>query len=270
MRRAVNNPDDGQPVRGSVDKALDLLAALASGDGPHRLAELARETGIAKPTVHRMLRTMAESGFAVGTEGGAYHVGPRFLGMAAAALAGSRGNQFARPVLEELQRRTGHTVHYAVRHGGEAIYVDKVEPAQSYRMTSRVGGQIPLYCTAVGRAILARLPERERAEVLGTAPLPARTEYTLTDPDAIRAALAEWDERGFLTEDRQNEPDIRCVAAPVIDGLGAVIGAISVSGLVFTLDEESIEVYGPMVRAAADEVSATLGGQGPRLSSVRS
>lgn len=252
-----------------MDKTLDVLAALAEQDGPHRLAELARTTGLAKPTVHRMLRTMTESGFAVATEGGAYQAGPRLLGMAAAALAGSRESRLVRPVLLELQRRTGHTVHYAVRHGDEAIYVDKIESAQAYRMNSRVGGQIPLYCTGLGRAILARLPAGERDAVLGAAPLPARTEHTLTDPAAIRAALSELDERGFLAEDQQNETDVRCVAAPVTDGLGTVIGAISVSGLVFTLDTESIAVYGPMVRAAADEASAALGGEPPELSVIR-
>ncbi|WP_040406247.1 IclR family transcriptional regulator [Amycolatopsis nigrescens] len=275
MRTAVNDgprdePQDepersGQP-RGAVDKALDVLSALVRPGSPHRLADLAKETGLAKPTVHRMLQTLTGSGFAVGVAGGSYQVGPRLLGMSAAALASSKESRFARPVLAELQRRTGHTVHYAVRHGLDAIYVEKVEPAQAYRMTSRVGGEVPLYCTAVGRAILSRLPEAEVAEVLGTAPLPARTPRTLTDPAAIRHALSEVDERGFLVEDEQNEPDVRCVAAPVVDGLGQVAGAISVSGLTFTLSLDSVEVLGPLVRDAAAQVSAALGsGIGIRL-----
>lgn len=256
-------------ARGSVDKALDVLGALVRPGGPHRLAEIARYTGIAKPTAHRMLQTMTESGFAVAAAGGSYHVGPRLLGMAAAALAGSRDSQFARPVLVDLQRRTGHTVHYAVRHGSDAVYVDKAEPEQAYRMTSRVGGQVPLYCTAVGRAILSRLPEAEVTEILGTGPLPARTPHTLTDPGRIRTALSEVDEHGYVSESEQNEPDVRCVAAPVVDGLGNVAGAISVSGLTFTVDDESVAIFGPMVRAAADEVSAALGAGRAALGVVR-
>ncbi|WP_158880540.1 IclR family transcriptional regulator [Amycolatopsis anabasis] len=262
MNRAVN--DRPGEARGSVDKALDVLTALVRPDGPHRLAEIARQTGLAKPTVHRMLQTMTESGFAVG-EGGSYHVGPRLLGLAAAALAGSRETRFTGPVLAELQRRTGHTVHYAVRHGRCAVYVEKVEPDQAYRMTSRVGGEVPLYCTAVGRAMLARLPEAEVAAVLDTEPLPARTPHTLTDPARIRAALSEVDERGYLVEDEQNEPHVRCVAAPVVDGLGQVAGAISVSGLTFTLTTESVPVLGPLVADAAARVSAALASGPVRL-----
>lgn len=247
-----------------MEKALDVLAALSRPGGPHRLAEIARQTGIAKPTAHRMLQTMTESGFAVAADGGSYHVGPRLLGMAAAALAGNEESQHARPVLLDLQRRTGHTAHYAVRHGHDAVYVDKVEPAQAYRMTSRVGGQVPLYCTAAGRAILSRLPEAEVAEILETAPLPARTPHTLTDPAAIRATLSEVDELGYVTETEQNEPNVRCIAAPVLDGLGRVAGAISISGLTFTVDDDSVAVFGPMVRTAAARVSAALGaGAGP-------
>ncbi|TCP45425.1 IclR family transcriptional regulator [Tamaricihabitans halophyticus] len=250
------------PGKGAVEKALDVLSALVRPGGPHRLAELAKHTGLAKPTVHRMLQTFSDAGFAVSAPGGSYHAGPRLLGMAAAALADSSDSQLARPALVELQRRTGHTVHYAIRNGHSAVYLAKIEPAQAYRMTSQVGGNVPLYCTAVGRAMLARLPEAEVAEILDGRELLARTPRTLTDPADIRAELSALDERGYIVEDEQNEANVRCVAAPVLDGLGQVAGAISVSGLTFTLDEDSIAVFGPLVAEAAEQVSRSLGSQG--------
>lgn len=268
MQRAVNDSTRaaGEPkqarnadARGAVDKALEVLAALARPGGPHRLADLARWCDLPKPTAHRVLQTMAESGFAVGVAGGSYHVGPRLLGIAAAALASSRETQFTRPVLMDLQRKTGHTVHYAVRHGRHAVYVEKVEPQQAYRMTSQVGGEVPLYCTAVGQAILARLPGSEIAEILDAEPLPARAPRTVTDPRLIRRILSEVDEHGYVAEDEQNEPHVRSVAAPVLDGLGHPVGAISVSGLTFTLSIDSIPVVGRLVRDAARRVSDALG-----------
>jgi len=265
MAKAVNTQiEGGRDARTAVDKALDVLNALVRPDAPHRLAEIARQTGLAKATVHRTLQNLTDAGFAVSTEGGSYQAGPRLLGMSAAALAGSRESRFARPILVELQRQTGHTVHYAVRHGDVAVYVDKVEQEQAYRMNSRVGGEVPLYCTAAGRAILSRLPATEVGEVLGGQALPARTARTLTDPADILATLSEVDELGYVVETEQNEPDVRCVAAPVVDGRGEAVGAISVSGLTFTLREESVPVLGPLVRDAAAKLSAALGGGGLR------
>jgi len=260
---AESKPPRNTDTRGAVGKALEVLAALASPGGPHRLADLARRCGLPKPTTHRMLQTMTEAGFALG-EGGLYHVGPRMLGMSAAVLAGNRATRFTRPVLRDLQRRTGHTVHYAVRHGDRAVYVEKVEPEQAYRMNSQIGGEVPLYCTAVGRAMLSRLPAEDVAAVL-TGPLPARTAHTLTDPAAIRAELAAAADRGWVVEDEQNEPHVRCVAAPVLDGLGQVLGAISVSGLTFTLPRDAAEDLGPLVADAAARVSGALAEGGPAM-----
>ena len=259
MPKAVNTQIDGaRDARTAVDKALDVLTALVRPDAPHRLAEIARETGLAKATVHRTLQNLTDAGFAVSGEGGSYHAGPRLLGLSAAALAGSRESRFARPILVDLQRQTGHTVHYAVRHGEQAVYVDKVEQEQAYRMNSHVGGEVPLYCTAVGRAILSRLPNA--SEILGSAPLPARTPRTLVDTASVLAALSEVDDLGYLVETEQNERDVRCVAAPVVDGTGTAVGAISVSGLTFTLREDSVALLGPLVRDAAAKLSAALGG----------
>ncbi|WP_132123109.1 IclR family transcriptional regulator [Actinocrispum wychmicini] len=267
MERAVNDPAGSKQghssdARGAVGKALELLAALALPGGPHRLADLAKRCDLPKPTAHRMLQTMAAAGFAVGT-GGQYHVGPRLLGLSAAVLASSEATQFTRPVLRELRRRTGHTVHYAVRHGDQAVYVEKVEPEQSYRMNSRVGGEVPLYCTAVGRAILSRLSEAE-IDVVLAGPLPARTQRTLTDPARIRRELSKMDKVGYVVDDEQNEPHVRCVAAPVVDRLGQVAGAISVSGLTFTLTLDSVAVLGPLVAEAAARVSGALS-SGPAM-----
>lgn len=267
MVKAVNPQSSGpERAKGPVDKALDLLGALVRPGGPHRLADIARQTGLTKPTVHRLLQTMAEAGFAA-AEGGAYRVGPRLLAMAAAALADSEEIQCVRPVLADLQSRTGQTVLFAVRQGAEALYVEKVESAHGYRMTSRVGGEVPLYCTAVGRAILSALPDGDVAEILGGEPLPARTPRTLTDPAAIREASASAS--GYFVEDEEYELDVRSIAAPVLDRDGQVFGAIGLSGLTFTLDDASIEVFGPIVRATAGRVSAALAENSPGLGVIK-
>jgi IclR family acetate operon transcriptional repressor len=259
MATAVNESGDRPAeARGALDKALALLTALARPDGPHRLAELAAAAQVPKPSAHRMLRTLVDTGFATAANG-SYQVGPHLLGMAAAALASSREGRFVRPVLTDLQRRTGHTVHYALRSRGVALQLDVVEPASGYRLAVRAGDEVPLHCTAVGRAILAGLPDREAATLLGAGPLAARTPHTLTDPAAVRAAVAAVDAHGYVVEDEEYEPDVRSVAAPVVDGTGAVVGAVAVSGLTFVLSRDSADVLGPLVREAAARLSAALG-----------
>ncbi|MEU6422169.1 IclR family transcriptional regulator [Streptomyces spiralis] len=271
MAKAVNTRSvEQEPVKGPVDKAMEVLEALVQPGGPHRLGDLARRTGLPKPTVHRHLRTMAEHGFAEPAEGGSYRAGPRLLGLAAAVLDDAAALELARPVLADLRRRTGHVALYAVRHASEAVYVEQSEPAREYRMSARPGHRSPLHACGVGLAMLSALPAEERAAFasLHASASEARTPHTITDPAALRALLAQAALSGYAVEDEYDEPDVRSVAAPVLDAQGHVVGAIGISGLTFTMDSDSVAVFGPMVRAAARTVSAGLGARTPALGAV--
>ncbi|MFE9708423.1 IclR family transcriptional regulator [Streptomyces sp. NPDC005930] len=269
MVKAVNTRSaDRELVKGPVDKAMEVLDALVRPGGPHRLGEIARRTGLTKPTVHRHLRTMAEYGFAEPAEGGSYRPGPRLLGLAAAALSDSRVLELTRPALADLRRRTGHVAFYAVRHARDAVYLEQSEPAREYRMSIRPGHRSPLYACGVGLAMLSALPAEETAAVLDAPDLEARTPGTLTDAAVLRTVLDRAASCGYAVDDEYDEPDVRSVAAPVLDAEGRAVGAIGISGLTFTLDPGSVEVFGPMVRAAARTVSAGLGASTPLLGLV--
>ncbi|MFD0249976.1 IclR family transcriptional regulator [Streptomyces sp. NPDC127113] len=269
MVKAVNTRSvDQELVKGPVDKAMEVLDALVQPGGPHRLGEIARRTGLTKPTVHRHLRTMAEYGFAEAAENGSYRPGPRLLGLAAAALNDSRVLELTRPVLADLRRRTGHVAFYAVRHATDAVYLERSEPAREYRMSTAPGQRSPLYACGVGLAMLSALPADEVDAVLDARDLEARTPGTPTEPAAVRAVLARAALCGYAVDDEYDEPDVRSVAAPVLDAEGGVVGAIGILGLTFTMDSDSVEVFGPMVRAAARTVSAGLGARTPVLGVV--
>ncbi|MCF2129264.1 IclR family transcriptional regulator [Strepomyces sp. STD 3.1] len=268
MVKAVNTRSvDQELVKGPVDKAMEVLDALVQPGGPHRLGEIARRTGLTKPTVHRHLRTMAEYGFAEAAENGSYRPGPRLLGLAAAALNDSRVLELTRPALADLRRRTGHVAFYAVRHAADAVYLEGSEPAREYRMSTTPGRRSPLYACGVGLAMLSALPAEEVDAVLDVSDLEARTPSTPTEHAAVRAVLARAALCGYAVDD-EYEPDVRSVAAPVLDAEGRVVGAIGILGLTFTLDADSVEVFGPMVRAAARTVSAGLGARTPVLGVV--
>ncbi|NGN69082.1 IclR family transcriptional regulator, partial [Streptomyces sp. A7024] len=225
MPKPVNTPAAaGAPVKGPVDKALEVLDALAQPDSPHRLADLAARTGLPKPTVHRLLQTFADAGYAAPAPGGSYRPGPRLLALGATALAASRELRLARPVLDDLRQRTGQLAHFSVRDGAAAVHVAHSEPSSAYRMALAAGGEVPLYCSAVGWAMLSALPPEEAAGLLGGEPLGARTPRTVTDPRAVLAELARVRETGYAVDDEYAEQDVRAIAAPVLGPGGEVAG----------------------------------------------
>jgi IclR family transcriptional regulator, acetate operon repressor len=244
----------------SIEKTLAVLRALSSPDQPRRLAYIAERAGINKTTAHRILQTLTAEGYAVTSGDGTYASGPALLALAGSALAGRDLGAVARPILENLQRQTGHSVHFAVRSGTVAAHLAKVEGRQSYRMASEVGMQVALHCTAIGKALLAGLPEEEmHAVITATSPLIRHTPATIVEPRRLLEELAGVRARGYAIDDEENERDVRCVGAVVRDRHGVPIGAVSVSAPTFTLDSDEAGVRGPLVVAAAGRISAALG-----------
>jgi IclR family acetate operon transcriptional repressor len=243
----------------SIEKALAVMRALSAPNGPHRLSDLAERAGLAKPSAHRILQILVESNYAQANGDGLYASGLAIRALAGGGDASSDIISSAEPVLDELQKATGHTIHFAVRAGDAAVYLAKVEGDKPYQMASRVGMQIPLHCTSIGKAILSALPPLEVAAILErTSELPSAASSKF-DRDFIRDQLAEVTRRGYSIDDEENEPNVRCVGAVVRDSTGSAIGGISVSGLAFMLSLEKLNELSSVVRAAAEEVSRRAG-----------
>lgn len=235
----------------SIEKSLAVMRALSAPNGPHRLADLAERTGLNRPSVHRILQILVESNYARAVGDGFYAVG-----FAMRALA--RSDDMAaevEPVIADLQHATGHTVHFAVRAGDAAVYLSKVEGDKPYQMASRVGMQIMLHCTAIGKAILAALPDAEVDGVLERTAELQRSSGRVADPARLHRELAQTREHGYSIDDEENEPNVRCVGATVYDAAGTAIGGISISGLALMLPLDQLHALGPVVRAAAAEIS---------------
>jgi DNA-binding IclR family transcriptional regulator len=236
----------------ATEKTLSVLDAL---DGARsRLGDIAERAELPKSTVHRILRRLVERGYARAQGDGVYVIGPRVLTMAGAMLGRLDVTTLAAPVLRELHADVGHTVHFAMLSDDEAVYLEKlVDPGLPYQFASRVGGRIPLHCTAIGKSLLAVMETLPRLELV------RRTPQTLVSSDALRAELEHVRERGFAIDDEENERNIRCVGAAVRDHTGAATHAISVSALTVELSVDEAVALGPRVVAAADAVSEALG-----------
>ena len=246
---------------GSIDKALTVLEALAQHS---RVTDIATDTGLPKSTVHRILQSLLGWGFARSDGNGGYLPGPRILTLAGRVMSRFDPAQHANVALRALRDTTGLAVHFAIRSGDEAVYVDKLEGRRPYQMRSRVGMSVPLHTTAIGKAVLAQLSPAEVVEIVERTGMQSMTRRSITEVPVLLRQLAEAAERGYAIDDGENDPGIGCIGAPVFDHTGRVMGGLSISALGFEIDLDSRELSTVVINAARD-VSLALGAPPERL-----
>ncbi|GAA1900604.1 IclR family transcriptional regulator [Lapillicoccus jejuensis] len=238
----------------SGHKLLGLLEALGAVERPQRLGELAERTGLTKPTVHRLLGVLADSGWAVQRDGGFYELGPRARALGHADAEWGDGVESA---IHQLATATNQTVHVAVLADGEVLYTHKATAPQAFIMRSRVGSRMPAHSTAVGKAMLATLPEPRLVALLTARGLPARTPATHTDVDELLAELATVRECGYALDREENEVNVRCMAVPIRLGDNGIAG-VSISTITFLTPEAELLGLLPSLRDTAARVVAAL------------
>ncbi|WP_448608670.1 IclR family transcriptional regulator [Geodermatophilus sp. URMC 60] len=237
---------------GSTAKSLLVLQALARADGAVQLAELARDCGVSKTTAHRVLAGLRELAWVRAHEGGRYSLGPQAYAFAAMASPAISIEQ----TLAGLRDAVGHTVHAGVLLDDHVVYTHELDGRDQFVMRSRVGATAPLHCTAMGKALLAHLPD-DRVSAVVAAGLPRRTAGTLTDPRAVRAELRVIRERGYAVDDEENEQNVRCVAAVVPEALGHPLRAVSISTVTFLTDRDQLMSYVPALLRCARSLTAS-------------
>ncbi|MUL40732.1 IclR family transcriptional regulator [Streptomonospora sp. PA3] len=246
----------------SLRRALAIVEFVRSrpaDTGGATLTQLADAVGINKSSVLRLATPLMESGLLDrDSASGRFRLGPAALGLWQAYLDQLDLRSVASDHLRGLMRRTGHTCHLVLLDGHDVVYADKVENTTTVRMASRIGARMPAYRTAVGKAILAFSPADLVADVLADG-LAAATEHTITDAALFHEELRRVRGRGYAIDDRENEPEVRCVAAPVFDHNRDPIAALSVSALVSQMPPVRVRELGPQVAEVAARVSTQLG-----------
>ena len=257
-------PVPGRNSSASLRRALaivEFVRASPAGNGGATLTELAGSVGVNKSTVLRLSVPLVEYGLLTrDPRSGRFRLGTAALSLWQGYLDHMELRSVASDHLRDLMRRTGHTCHLVLLDGHDVVYVDKVENTATVRMASRIGARMPAYRTAVGRAILAFGPD-DLVEDVVAAGLSAVTPRTVTDPAVLVEELRRVRERGYAIDDRENEPEVRCVAAPVFDHNRDPVAAISVSSLVSRLPVVQVRRLGPQVAVVAARISGELGGR---------
>jgi len=249
------------PLVNAATRAFAVLDRL-SRQRAIGLEDLAKDVKLAKPTVYRFLLTLQELGYVRRADGDRWTISLKMFNVGSRALDHLDLHSAARPVAEELSEDLGETVHMGVLEGDSAVYVLKIESRYTIRMFSRVGRRIPLYCTAIGKTLLAFSAEEDREAALKGLRMLAFTKKTLTTRAALYAELERIREQGFALDAEEHEEGIHCIGAPIFDHTGAIVAVISASwpGFRYERGEESEKV--DKVKAAAARISVLLGHTG--------
>lgn len=214
-----------------------------------------------KSTVHRYLATLTQLGLAERRDVDRFRLGTKVVELAGSFLANSDLRNESQAILEALASQTEETVHLAVPSGTEVVYIAKVESKHALRMYSYIGARLPMYCTALGKAILAFGPPDRIREVLARK-LKPRTPRTITSPHSLETEMETIRTQGYAIDDEENELGIRCVSGPIFDYTRLAIGAMSVSGPSNRMDRKRCLELAPLVREAAQRVSKRMGAAG--------
>jgi DNA-binding IclR family transcriptional regulator len=243
-----------------LDRALGILEVLSNEGTELGPAELSEHLDLHKSTVHRLLMVLERHRLIEKrAQNGKYRLGLKLFELGSKAVAKLDLRERVEPYLERLVSETGETAHICILDGNQMLSIANVESPRTLRTPSTVGRRTPLHCTAVGKAMLAFLPDDEADELIRKCELTAFTHRTLTTPRQLKAELQRIRARGYAMDNEEIEEGLRCIGAPVRDYSGKVIAAMSVAGPAFRLTEQRIPMVARSVMDAARELSSELG-----------
>lgn len=226
---------------------------------PLTLAELSRTVGLPKATVHRLAGLVEAEGLIERDPlARRYVVAGRFDDLALNALRTAPLHRNRRQLLQRLSERLGETVNLGVLHGGEVMYLERVESAWPLRMELKPGSRVPIHCTAIGKLLLAFAPTAVRERLLMVAALEARTAHTITEPARLREALEATRRRGWSEDDEEFLAGVCCIAVPVRGARAKVLAGLAVSAPTARLPLDRARTMVPDLREAADQLGAYL------------
>jgi IclR family KDG regulon transcriptional repressor len=217
-------------------------------------------------TVHRFLANLVTAGFLNRDGEGTHYLGIACFSIGQAAVGQLDIRRLSLPYLRELNQQTRETIHLTVRHGLSAVYVEKLDSPEPLRIHSRIGAAVPLYCTAVGKVMLAYMPADEQERVLPELNIKRQTPNSVGNLQELKAELYRVRKNGYACDLEENELHIRCVAAPIWDHTGSVQSSVSITAPTVRMPVTRLRQLAPLIQKAGLQISLELGYQpdGPR------
>lgn len=260
----VNNMTNNDAARSGVKSALrvlDIFELLVGHPDGLSLSEICAALGLPKSSAHALLITLGKRGYLRdGRRERTYRLGPALFEIGSAYISSTDLVGDGQVIVWETSRACDETVHLAVLDGSDVLYVAKEEGTRTIRMVSSVGKRFPAHGTGVGKMLLSALDDDAiAARFPDGAPLVAVTPHTITDPQRLRAEVAEIRARGYAFDYEESTPGLCCVAAGVYGASGSMIAAMSISVPHVRFSQARRDELLALVQAQTERLSTILG-----------
>ncbi|WP_092415097.1 IclR family transcriptional regulator [Collimonas sp. OK307] len=251
----------------TLARGLSVLQAVAGG--ARELMEISRVVGTTRSTTHRLASCLVQERYLRFTANVGYALGPKLIELGFQAREEISLTVVARPYLDQLAEQSGDTIHLAIRDADDVLYLDKIPGKKGLEMRSRVGHRMPIATTGVGKALMLGLQEdewknlyqkRNTAANSDTSKLLQKRSWT-----EFRDQMRQYTAGGYAFDLEDNEPSIRCVAAPIYDARHMIVAAISVSSTVPYMSLKRMQSLIDTVKLAASGISGELGATVTRM-----
>jgi len=264
---AANIDDDAEDRQRSGVQSLGRAFAILEEVARHRegigLAELSKLVGLHNSTTFHLAKTMVSLGYMrQERDSKRYRVGRPLFALAASALDEIEMVNLATPVLEDLSRETGESGHFAVRMGDTVVVIARTSGPGAFQLTDRVGVVRPAHCTALGKIILASLRPDQLKRFLERVELKPSTAKSITEASVLLREIAEVRRSAIAIDDGEFNAEVRCIAVPVYNFTGDVIGALGISGPIWRMSDQVLKSRAKLVQAAAQRLSTEFGASG--------
>jgi IclR family acetate operon transcriptional repressor len=251
----------------ALQRGLKLLNLFSESPRGLTAKQVAASSRLPVSTVHRFLANLVTAGFLNRDLEGTHHLGIACFAIGQAAAGQLDIRRLSLPHLRELNQQTRETIHLTVRHGVSAVYVEKLDSPEPLRIHSRIGASVPLYCTAVGKVMLAYMPADEQDRILSQLELKRLTPNTAGSLQELKAELFRVRKNGYASDLEEHELHIRCVAAPIWDHTGSVQSSVSITAPSLRMPVARLRQLAPLIQTAGLQISAELGYQPAALRS---
>jgi DNA-binding IclR family transcriptional regulator len=247
----------------SILRASKILRCFSQGKANFKISELAHQLNLDRSTTYRILLSLEKCGL-VEKNGktGEYSLGLGAFEIGNTYLRRMDFIKISKPIMTELALKVQETVHLAVLSDTEIVYVDKIDSPRTLGVMSKIGQRAPVYCTALGKALLAHLPEEERPRVINEIHLKPFTSHTITSKKQLIVELKEVRRRGYARDRREIEEDVECLAAPIFNHLGNAVAALSISGPQRKINVPREKIFAGQLMKAAGLISSKMGYMG--------
>jgi DNA-binding IclR family transcriptional regulator len=242
----------------SFAKGMNVLELLSDNEAL-TVTQVAKLMSINRASSHRFLSTLKELGYADKDDSSRYFLTSKVIALGMKVLDRFEIRKIARPFLQELSAKFNETINLGYFDGEEVLTIDKIDSTEILRMDAGIGGGEPAYCTSLGKAILAFLPDMQLQEYLQAVEITPFTPNTVVSKDKLMQELMQIKENGYSIDDEELSGGLRCVGAPLFNHRGQALYAISLSGPSIRMGSKRIEEMQRALKKICQNLSGKMG-----------